>query len=188
MTSQSIAYSFHFQQIIGFWTLKGKCTHYGICGEVAFQERKGNDIFEVGWGKQKLLAGSIKSGFICWGCPCPHLPPMKGLYGGGHYPPLSVAISQNKCFDVVIHKLSTSEQLELDSLCLSIRLQKFRIQHDTMTWEFVSFFYSITHLVLVDKEAYQYVLPLLLKHVWSHKKGPELDHIYLGLDPGEVTL
>ena len=42
MKSQSIAYLFNGSQHIYwiFWTLKVKCTQYGICGEVAFKNAR----------------------------------------------------------------------------------------------------------------------------------------------------
>ena len=59
MKSQAIAYLLNGSEhiYIGFWTLKVKCTQYGICGELAFKNARAI-VFRVGWGGQKFSVGS----------------------------------------------------------------------------------------------------------------------------------
>ena len=42
---------------IGFWTLKVKCTQYGIFGQTALKTAKGNVFFEVEWDMPQFSVG-----------------------------------------------------------------------------------------------------------------------------------
>ena len=49
---------------IGFWTLKVKCTQYGIWWISGLQECKGNGFFEVGWVGNNFRSGPKDLDFL----------------------------------------------------------------------------------------------------------------------------
>ena len=61
---QLLIYSMEVNIYSRFWTLKMKCTQYGICGWVAFQECKDHGFFEIGWGGYQFLVGSWNVDFF----------------------------------------------------------------------------------------------------------------------------
>ena len=49
---------------IGFWTLKVKCTQYGICWISGLQECKGIGFLEVGWAGNNFRSGPKDLDFL----------------------------------------------------------------------------------------------------------------------------
>ena len=77
---QSIAYLLRESAYTGLWTLKMKCTQYGICGQSNLQECKGNVSFEVGLDGQKISVGfRKKSRSFFRGMPGPYPSPPKSV-------------------------------------------------------------------------------------------------------------
>ena len=54
MKSQSIIYLLIGSEYIGFWTLKMKCTQYGVYGQVAFKNANAILFFEIGRSGQQF--------------------------------------------------------------------------------------------------------------------------------------
>ena len=64
---------------IGFWTLKLKCTQYGICGQNA--KRKGNGFFEIGRANNNFWFGPKNIDFLDKLLPLPESTPPKKFVG-----------------------------------------------------------------------------------------------------------
>ena len=79
---------------VGLWTLKVKCTQYGICGYTTFKNARAMVSFEVGGvgTGQKFSIGSKKISIYFWGLPLLVCTSPEKLVGKGLTSPQNVKV------------------------------------------------------------------------------------------------